>query len=76
MWGSEVDYKIGESSLADGCISYHDKVVEAQRDAYGVYRIALRLMMQSLWMVRLSALKWVRQPFPRICLLELMRMKK
>lgn len=36
MWGSEVDYKIGESSLADRCISYHDKVVEAQRDAYGV----------------------------------------
>lgn len=36
MWGSEVDYKIGESSLADRCISYHDKVVEAQRDTDGV----------------------------------------
>lgn len=36
MWGSEVDYKIGESSLADRCISYHDIVVEAQRDTDGV----------------------------------------
>lgn len=33
MWGSEVDYKIGGSLLADRCISYHDKVVEAQRDS-------------------------------------------
>lgn len=31
MWGSEVDYKIGESLLADICIRNHDKLVAAQR---------------------------------------------